>query len=116
MDAWLQVHDIKLKIRLGGLERNYMPKIIARANVAYPDELLSILENYDRKPFGELKFTIDIDENIHNHVYIIFDWTSLPVSREFWTSEIGKLHIDSWCSVSKPELIYLRNLHSDVAI
>jgi len=87
-----------------------MTKVLVKANVAYPGELLSVLEGFDRKPFGELSFAFDQDEDIHNHVYIIFNWLSLARAKEFWTSQAAKSHVEAWHSVSQPEFVYLRTI------
>lgn len=60
-----------------------MAKVLAKANVAYPDEFLAVLAGFDRKPYGELSFAADIDDNAHNQVYVTFNWNTLREARKF---------------------------------
>ena len=90
-----------------------MAKVLAKANVAYPDEFLAALTAIDRKPYGELNFAVDIDDNVHNHVYVTFNWNTLRNARTFWSSKTGLAHIAAWHSVSAPEFVYLRNLPAE---
>ena len=92
-----------------------MAKVLVRANVAYPGDLLSALESFDRKPFGEVSFVAELDDDIHNLVYLIFTWQSLAKARAFWQSPAGVQHVESWHSVTKPELVYLRTLPHELA-
>jgi len=90
-----------------------MAKVLIKANVAFLDEFLDVLAGFDRKPYGELSFTADIDDNAHNQVYVTFNWNTLRDARDFWTSRIGLAHIGAWHSVSTPEFVYLRNLPTE---
>jgi quinol monooxygenase YgiN len=92
-----------------------MAKVLVKANVAYPGSLLSVLEGFDRKPFGELSYAVDLDEDIPNHVYITFNWASLAKAKDFWKSPMAKPHVESWHSVSQPEFVFLRNLPGEAA-
>lgn len=90
-----------------------MAKVLAKANVAYVDELLDALEHLDRKPFGEITYTVALDEDAHNQVYIVFTWASLPQARTFWQSDVARHHIEKWGSISKLELVFLRTLPTE---
>ena len=90
-----------------------MVKVLAKANVAYVDELLETLEHFDRTPFGEIRYTVDLDEDAHNQVYIAFTWASLPQARAFWHSDVARHHIEKWRSISKPEFVILRTMSPD---
>lgn len=90
-----------------------MAKILVKANVAYADEFLDILADFDRKPYGELSFTADVDEDAHNQVYVTFNWNSLREARQFWNSKAGLAHVATWRSVSTPEFVYLKSLPKD---
>lgn len=87
-----------------------MAKVLVLANVAYPGNLLSELEHFDRKTFGEISFVSELDDDIHNLVYVIFTWNSLTKARAFWRSPAGQQHVASWHSVTKPEFVFLRTL------
>lgn len=90
-----------------------MAKVLVKVNVAFPDEFLNALASLDRKPYGELSFAADFDNNAHNQVYVTFDWNTLQSAREFWNSEIALAHIAAWRSVSAPEFVFLRNLSTE---
>ena len=90
-----------------------MAKVLTKANVAFLDELLAVLDSFDRKPYGELSFAAEIDDDAHNQVYVIFNWNTLRDARNFWSSKTGLAHIATWHSVSPPELVYLRSLPAE---
>jgi len=87
-----------------------MAKVLVKANVAYPATLLATLEGLDRKPFGELNFVAEQDDDIPNLIYITFGWASLQSAREFWGSATGRRHVVAWQSVIPPEFVLLRTL------
>ncbi len=87
---------------------NELAKVLAKANVAYLDDFLAALADFDRKPYGEINFAAAIDEDAHNQVYVTFNWTNLLDARAFWSSETGLAHIATWQSLSAPEFVYLR--------
>jgi hypothetical protein len=84
-----------------------MVKVLAKANVAYPDAFLATLTGYDRKPYGELSFDVKFDGDAHNQAYVTFTWNTLQEAQGFWTSEAGLAHIATWHSVSMPEFSYI---------
>ena len=90
-----------------------MAKVLTSVNVAWIDELLDALSAFDRKPHGEISYTVDLDEDIHNRVYISFTWISLPNARDFWKSDEAKTHIKNWRSVTEPNFTFLRTLPTD---
>ena len=85
-----------------------MFKVLGNANVAYVDDFLATIGNFDRTPYGELGYTIFIDEGAHNQVYLTFNWSSLSEAKSFWTSDIATSHVASWKSMSKPQFVYLK--------
>ena len=90
-----------------------MAKVLVKANVAYPDELVFALEAFDRTQYGEIGYAIELDDDAHNQVYVAFKWDSLPRAKHFWTSDIGLSHASTWNSVTSLEFVYLRTLRDD---
>ncbi len=87
-----------------------MAKVLVKANVAYPDDLLGALDSFDRRPHGELHYSVDLDEDAQNQAYMVFTWESLQRAHAFWNSDAAKAHIGSWHAVSIPEFVFLRTL------
>ena len=91
-----------------------MAKVLVQVNVAYPSELLSELERFDRKQFGEVSYVAEQDDDVHNFVYVSFTWESLAKARAFWRSQVGTQHVASWHSVSDPKFVFLRTLPDEL--
>ena len=73
-------------------------KVIVKANVAYPGQLLKMLDEQAeiREQNGEQGLFSGIDPLAPNAVCMIFDWDSVTSARQFWGSTIGIDQTTAW--------------------
>ena len=88
-----------------------MAKVLVKARVAYPDELLNTLHAQAalRKSRGERAAWFCALADDLNVACSIFDWESVESANHFWFSPEAKAQMGEWHPVGTPEVLVLQD-------
>ena len=93
-----------------------MAKAIIKVDVRARTSLFEVLqaEHEQRRTYGELAFSLCIDNKKRNICYVILEWISLRSLHRFLESPEAKEMIRNWPTVETIEVLELYDMTEDI--